>query len=72
MIAVLFKLKDKLGIDKSIFFTSLARIIQAVGGVVSILFVARYLTEKPISTIWECWGVMETDVPICVFLMLMY
>lgn len=45
MIAVLFKLKDKLGIDKSIFFTSLARIIQAVGGVVSILFVARYLTD---------------------------
>lgn len=45
MIAVLFKLKDKLGIDKSIFFTSLARLIQAVGGVVSILFVARYLTE---------------------------
>lgn len=34
----------KLGIDKSIFFTSLARVIQAVGGVVSILFVARYLT----------------------------
>lgn len=34
----------KLGIDKSIFFTSLARVIQAIGGVVSILFVARYLT----------------------------
>lgn len=35
----------KLGIDKSIFFTSLARVIQAVGGIVSILFVARYLTD---------------------------
>ncbi|HBO06469.1 MULTISPECIES: hypothetical protein [Bacteroides] len=38
-------LASKLGIDKSIFFTSLARIVQAVGGVISILFVARYLTE---------------------------
>lgn len=36
---------SKLGIDKSIFFTSLARIIQAVGGVVSFMFVARCLTE---------------------------
>lgn len=45
MIAALLKLKDRLGIDKSIFFTSLARVIQALGGVVSILFVARYLTE---------------------------
>lgn len=34
-----------LGIDRSIFFTSLARIIQAVGGIVSILFIAKYLTE---------------------------
>ena len=45
MIMMLLKLKDRLGIDKSIFFTSLARVIQAVGGVISILFVARYLTE---------------------------
>lgn len=35
----------KLGIDKSIIFTSLARIIQASGGIVSILFVVRYLTD---------------------------
>ena len=35
----------RLGIDKVIAFTSLGRIIQAVGGVISILFVARYLTE---------------------------
>lgn len=34
----------KLGIDKAIFFTSLARIIQAGGGVISVLFVARFLT----------------------------
>lgn len=35
----------RLGIDKSIFYTSLGRIIQAVGGIVSILFIARYLTD---------------------------
>lgn len=44
MIKSLFRLKDKLGIDKSIFFTSLVRIIQATGGIISILFVAHYLT----------------------------
>lgn len=37
---------SKIGIDKAIFFTSLARVIQAVGGVISILFVARYLTGE--------------------------
>lgn len=41
---LLRSIATKLGIDKSIFFTSLARIIQALGGIVSILFVARYLT----------------------------
>ena len=41
---LLRQLASRIGIDKAIFFTSLARIIQAVGGVVSILFVARYLT----------------------------
>ena len=40
------QLATKVGIDKAIFFTSLARIIQAVGGVISILFVARYLTGE--------------------------
>jgi hypothetical protein len=35
---------NSLGIDKSIFFTSLARIIQALGGIISVLFVAKYLT----------------------------
>lgn len=40
------KLASKIGIDKAIFFTSLARIIQAAGGVISILFVARYLTGE--------------------------
>lgn len=41
---LLKKIASEVGIDKSIFFTSLARIIQAIGGIVSILFVARYLT----------------------------
>ena len=38
------EIQCQLGIDKSIFFTSLARIIQAAGGIVSVLFVAKYLT----------------------------
>lgn len=40
------KIACKLGIDKAIFFTSLARVIQATGGIVSILFVAKYLTSE--------------------------
>ena len=43
---LLRQLASKIGIDKAIFFTSLARIIQAAGGVISILFVARYLTGE--------------------------
>ena len=42
-------LKDiqyKLGIDKAIFYTSLGRSIQAFGGVISILFIVRYLTGE--------------------------
>lgn len=35
---------DKLGIDSAIAFTVLARMIQAGGGVISILFIAKYLT----------------------------
>lgn len=38
------KIADQIGIDKAIFFTSSARIAQGFGGVVSVLFVARYLT----------------------------
>lgn len=44
MIESLRKVVGVIGIDKSIFFTSLARIIQALGGVVSILFVAKFLS----------------------------
>lgn len=44
MLLLLRQVSIKLGIDKSIFFTSLARIIQALGGIVSVLFVAKYLT----------------------------
>lgn len=35
----------RLGIDGAIVYTSLARGIQAIGGIITILFVARYLTE---------------------------
>lgn len=44
MLRCLRTIASQLGVDKSIFFTSLARIVQALGGIVSILFVARYLT----------------------------
>lgn len=38
------KLSQQFGIDKAIFFTSSARLVQGIGGVVTVLFVARYLT----------------------------
>lgn len=39
-----YKILRAIGIDKAILFTSLARILQGFGGVISVLFVARYLT----------------------------
>ena len=39
------KIAQQFGIDKAIFFTSSARIAQGIGGIVSVLFVARYLTD---------------------------
>ena len=45
ILQLLDRVKIKLGNPtKSIFFTSCTRIIQAIGGVVAIVFVARYLT----------------------------
>ncbi len=38
------KIAEQLGIDKAIFFTSSARIVQGLGGIVSVIFIARYLT----------------------------
>lgn len=38
------KIANKIGIDKAIFFTSFARIAQGLGGIISVLFVAHYLT----------------------------
>lgn len=38
------KIAQQIGIDKAIFFTSSARIAQGLGGIVSVIFVARYLT----------------------------
>lgn len=45
MLLLLRQVSINLSIDKSIFFISLARIIQVLGEIVSILFVARYLIE---------------------------
>ncbi len=36
---------NKLGIDGAIFYTSFFRILQSVGGLISIVFVAKYLTD---------------------------
>ncbi len=36
---------NKLGVDRAIFYTSLARIIMAIAGVITIFFVARFLTD---------------------------
>lgn len=38
------EIQYRLGIDKSIFFTSMARVIQGFGGVISVFLVAKYLT----------------------------
>jgi len=38
------KTASKFGVDRAILYTSSARIIQAFGGIISILFVVRYLT----------------------------
>lgn len=39
------RLANKIGIDGAIFYTILARVIQAGGGVISIFFIARYLNN---------------------------
>ncbi len=44
MVRFIKNLAISLGIDKSIAYTSLARMVQSFGGIVSVLFVARYLT----------------------------
>jgi len=44
MIANIKSFSSRLGIDKAIAYTVLARIIQAGGGVISIVFIAKYLT----------------------------
>lgn len=38
-------LANKVGIDGAIFYTVLARVLQAGGGVISIFFIAKYLTS---------------------------
>lgn len=44
MLNIIIKLFKKFGIDRSIFYTTLSRFIQAIGGIISILFVAKYLS----------------------------
>jgi O-antigen/teichoic acid export membrane protein len=44
-LSYLIKLLRKIGVDAAITYTIIARIIQAGGGVVSILFIARYLSK---------------------------
>lgn len=39
------KLLDKTGIDGAVFFTILARIVQGGGGIISIFFIAHYLSK---------------------------
>lgn len=45
MIKFIKKGSDKIGIDGAIAFTILSRVIQAGGGVITLLFVAKYLTK---------------------------
>ena len=42
--SLLRNIAHKIGMDKSIAYTSTARIIQAAGGVITALFIARFLT----------------------------
>src|SRR5574344_1686117 len=43
--SLLRNIGNKIGLDKSIAYTSTARIIQASGGVITALFIAKYLTK---------------------------
>jgi hypothetical protein len=38
------RIANRLGIDGAIAYTVFARVLQAGGGVISIFFIARYLT----------------------------
>lgn len=38
------KIADKIGVDKAIAYTSLARLLQGLGSVFTVIFIARYLT----------------------------
>ena len=46
IVKILRSLFSKLGIDKAIFYTSIGRVIQALGGIITILFIAKYLTVE--------------------------
>jgi hypothetical protein len=42
--SVFFKLLNLLGIDRSILYTTTTRVIQGAGGVITVLFIAKYLS----------------------------
>ncbi|SHE81243.1 Membrane protein involved in the export of O-antigen and teichoic acid [Bacteroides luti] len=44
ILSLIKNLAYKIGVDKAVAYTSIARIIQAGGSIISILFVVRYLT----------------------------
>lgn len=44
MIELLIRILKKFGIDRAIFYTSAARIIQASTGVINVLFIAKFLS----------------------------
>lgn len=46
MINKIKKISNKIGIDGAVAFTVLTRLIQAGGGIVSIIFIAKFLSEK--------------------------
>ncbi|WDF54706.1 lipopolysaccharide biosynthesis protein [Mucilaginibacter sp. KACC 22063] len=44
MIAFLKEVKGKFGVDKAIFYTILSRVLQAGGGLLSVVFITKFLT----------------------------
>ncbi|WP_448105298.1 hypothetical protein [Pedobacter panaciterrae] len=45
MLSIINVLRNKLGIDRAIAYTIISRIVQALAGVVSIIFIAKFLTK---------------------------
>lgn len=58
----IFKLSSWLGIDAAIFFTSFSRIIQAFGGVLATLFVAKFLSLQEQGYYFTFWSVIAIQI----------